>query len=172
MEEDHSSDDNTSPRRQEHENESPAKGKETVIEKWDRLMKHTAGPLLITELEGRLLTNDNESLNLDPLLPAYAPPEGTLMTVAMPTKGNRGGSTYINAHVDSMYHESVMEAALTKPGATETTASPAEIAKFCLQASHIERCYCIKVRNKELDEILPLELFRLINSTKRTPTVG
>jgi len=90
----------------------------------------------------------------------------------VPTKGNKGGSVYINAHVNSLYPAEVVEAALSKPGALEVMTTPNEIARFCLQATHIEKCYCFKVRNKEHDEILPLELFRLITSSGRTLTVG
>ena len=79
---------------------------------------------------------------------------------------------YINAHVNSVYPTEVVEAALAKPGAVVTVTDLNAIARFCLQATHIEKCYCFKVRNKEHDEILPLELFRLITSTGRTLTVG
>ena len=50
----------------------------------------------------------------------------------VPTKGNKGGSVYINAHVNSMYPAEVVEAALSKPGAVEIVTNPNVIAKFCL----------------------------------------
>jgi hypothetical protein len=172
MEGDHNSKESTSPQRQGHENLSPVHDNETVAGKWGRLKKYTAGSNKITELEGRLLKSDNEALNLDPPLPTHDPPVGTLITAAVPTKGNKGVNVYTNAQIDSMYPAIIVEATLSKPGAVEIVTIPTEIARFCLQAIHIEKCYCFRVRNKEHDEILPLELFRLITSTGRTITVG
>jgi hypothetical protein len=97
---------------------------------------------------------------------------GVPITQAVPVKIGKVGKRYVNSQVDSIYTGGEVEAALTNPGATKVTEQLEDIARFCAQTAHIERCYCAKIRNKEQDEVLQLELFRLLTTTKRTLTSG
>ena len=70
---------------------------ETLEAKWNRLKRHVTGPMQLTELEGRLLTNDSEALDLNPALPTYPPPIGVAVTQAVPVKTGKVGKRYMNS---------------------------------------------------------------------------
>ena len=68
------------------------------------------------------------------------------------------------------YETEDIEATLTQPYShlRDTLA----LGQFCLQISHLERCFTHKVRSKPQDDILPNELYRYLVKYQIWPTSG
>ncbi len=60
------------------------------------------------------------------------------------------------------YTKEVLEAALTQNGADSVTDNIEDTARFCLAISNLERCFGEKVKKGSRNEIVALDLFRLI----------
>jgi hypothetical protein len=58
MENDKPNSKNTSPQKSNLEQGTLTRDNETLEMKWNRLKRHVTGPMQLTELEERLLTND------------------------------------------------------------------------------------------------------------------
>ena len=58
------------------------------------------------------------------------------------------------------------------PSASTPTSDAETVARFCAQVAQIERVYCNRARSQEEGFAIPLALFRLIMSTKRSITLG
>ena len=97
MENDKPNSKNTSPQKSNLGQGTLAHDSETLEAKWNRLKRHVTGPMQLTELEGRLLTNDSEALGLNPALPTYPPPIGVAITQAVPVKTGKVGKRYMNS---------------------------------------------------------------------------
>ena len=97
MENDKPNSKNTSPQKSILGQSTLTYDSETLEAKWNRLKRHVAGPMQLTELEGRLLTNDSEALGLSPALPTYPPPIGVAVTQAVPVKTGKVGKRYLNS---------------------------------------------------------------------------
>jgi hypothetical protein len=116
---------------------------------WDRL-KHSVsgnkGPGL-SEEEKFLLTNDSESLKLDPVDQTY--PATQLVGAIVPQNPSTRGAMYLNATMTSMYRDDEPATSLIEAGAKEPVESKKELAKFCLMMSHLERCYAEKKQHRD-----------------------
>jgi hypothetical protein len=140
---------------------------------WERVKRSISGSKVLVEIERWLLLNDSSALALDPVTPTYPPVEGRPVLVEIETKEfHKAGDPYTNTHMEPYYLADELEAAFTKLNATDPVESMEDVARFCAQITHLEKCYCGKVRERVSDEVLALELYRLLLCTGRRPTKG
>lgn len=105
-------------------------------------LKRFVGPLPTNEIETRLLMNDNEALGLDPIAVTFPSANNRPILTEIPKpEGYKEGEVYTNTLMDPYYESCELEEALTKQDIGYATREM-DTAKFCVQISHIERCYC------------------------------
>ncbi len=71
-----------------------------------------------------------------------------------------------------LYISSHIEASLGEEGAEHTPQDEMRLARFCLQLSHLERCYAETPRARVQGDLLALELYRLLVRYDVWPTEG
>ncbi len=81
-------------------------------------------------------------------------------------------TTYVDTLMPQLYDSSHIEASLTEEGAEDTPIDEMRLAKFCLQLSHLERCYAEAPRKKVKGDLLALVLYRLLVRYAARPTEG
>ena len=90
--------------------------------------------------------HDNEALGLDPVAVTYLPTKGraVLMTIDKP-ESYKAGEPFTSTIMDAYYDLDEIEGALSKQDYGDDLNWDLETARYCAQASYLERCYCGKV---------------------------
>ena len=108
----------------------------------NKLIRHAPSTLAeLTEVERHLLINDNAALDLDHEAPTYPADTDSNTRAAVRIEAGHKGGNYVDTVFPQLYTSSHIEASLEEGGAEQISTDPLRMAKFCLQASHLERCY-------------------------------
>jgi hypothetical protein len=82
------------------------------------------------------------------------------------------GGNYINTRMPQWYSSGSIEMALSLPRADNLVQDRGRVARFCLQAVHIERCFTESRHNKGADGALALKLYSILVRNGTWPSQG
>ena len=88
-------------------------------------------------------------------------------------EGKNQGGSYVDTFMPQWYESSHITAIVQDQNGGDANSRPTDplrLGKFCLQISHLERCYTEKFRNKPDNDIIALNLHRFLVRNAVWPT--